>query len=190
MLLGSRASHKVPFGECKGQTGFLHLRARAWRAKHTLMRRFGDPYNFAQTYTARPSVYAVLEDRGQLLLTEQNDRWSGPQLQLPGGGIDPGEGPIDALHRECMEETGWRIAIRRRLTAYRWFVYMPEYDLWADKICHIYLAHPVREVRAPSEPDHRTLWMGARQAANRVYSPGDRALLSALLAHQSAGFIR
>ncbi len=168
----------------------MGLKARYWHGKQALMRRFGDPYRADKRYKPRPGVYALLEDRGQLLLTEQDDRWDGPQLQLPGGGIDPGEGPIDALHRECMEEIGWRIAVRRRLGAYRWFVFMPEYDLWAEKICHLYLAHPVRKIAEPTEPDHISLWMPAEEAAARIYSPGDRAFVAEFLAHQSAGFTR
>ena len=34
-----------------------------------------------------------------------------PEFQLPGGGIDRGEHPIAALHREVYEETGWKIAV-------------------------------------------------------------------------------
>jgi len=154
------------------------------------MRRFGEPYPAEKRYKLRPGVYAVLADRDQLLLTEQNDQWDGPQLQLPGGGIDPGESPLEALHRECMEEIGWRIAPLRRLGAYRWFVFMPEYDLWAEKICHIYLARPVRKIAEPSEPDHISLWMDAEIAAEKLYAPGDRAFVSDFLAHQSAGFMR
>ena len=41
--------------------------------------------------------------RQNLLLTHQNA--PEPEFQLPGGGIDPDEHPIKALHREVMEET-------------------------------------------------------------------------------------
>ncbi len=69
-------------------------------------------------------------------------------VQLPGGGIDPGESPLQALYREVREETGWSIAQPRRLGAFRRFVFMPEYDLWAEKLCHVYVAHPVRQLHA------------------------------------------
>ena len=47
-----------------------------------------------------------------LLLTHQNDPKPG---FISGGGIDPGEHPIPALHREVMEETGWIIERPRRV---------------------------------------------------------------------------
>ncbi|MEO1138775.1 MAG: NUDIX domain-containing protein [Pseudomonadota bacterium] len=103
-----------------------------------------------------------------------------PELQLPGGGIDPGESPVQALHREVFEETGWRIASPRRIGAFRRYVFMPEYDLWADKICIIYLADPVRCMGQPSEPGHTTVFADPRIAAHSVGNPGDRYYVSRL----------
>jgi 8-oxo-dGTP diphosphatase len=81
------------------------------------------------------------------------------------------------LHREVFEETGWRISVQRRLGAYRRFAFMPEYDMWAEKTCHIYLARPVRALSAPSEPGHTAVWASMAEAAALVGSPGDRAFL-------------
>ena len=78
-----------------------------------MTRRFGTPPEAGRSYTRRPGVYAILPRRGMLLLTRQEA--PAPELQLPGGGIDPGESPLTALHREVFEETGWRIAAPRRL---------------------------------------------------------------------------
>ena len=108
-----------------------------------------------------------------------------PEFQLPGGGIDPGEHPLAALHREIMEETGWRIGAPTRLGAYRRFVYMPDYDLWAEKVCHIYIARPARQIADPSEPHHTALWMPAADAARTLAGVGDRMFVARFLASQS-----
>jgi 8-oxo-dGTP diphosphatase len=113
-----------------------------------------------------------------VLLTHQAEPV--PEYQLPGGGIDPGESPFVSLHREVMEETGWRIGPARRLGAYRRFTFMPEYDLWAEKLCHIFLARPALRLGQPTEAGHRAVWTPVRTAADLVGSPGDRAFLSAL----------
>jgi 8-oxo-dGTP diphosphatase len=144
------------------------------------MRRLGEPVRAARRYRRRPGVYAVLLRGRALLATFQAEPL--PELQLPGGGIDAGEHPIAALHREVFEETGWRIAVLRRLGAFRRFTYMPEYDLWAEKVCSVYLARPVRRLGPPSEVGHRAVWLPADAALRLLGSAGDRAMLAAALA--------
>ncbi len=78
--------------------------------------RYGPPPG-RQNYRLRPGAYAVLIRGDRVLLTFQHQPT--PEFQLPGGGIDPGESPLAALHREVLEETGWTIATPRRLGAYR-----------------------------------------------------------------------
>jgi 8-oxo-dGTP pyrophosphatase MutT (NUDIX family) len=50
-----------------------------------------------------PSVAALIrDDDGRILLVQHVEgRW-----QLPGGAVDPGEGPAEAMQRECREEAG------------------------------------------------------------------------------------
>ncbi len=53
----------------------------------------------------RVAAYAVVARRGKLLLTH----WRRGHLHgwtLPGGGLEPGEDPRDAVVREVLEETG------------------------------------------------------------------------------------
>lgn len=142
------------------------------------MRRFGETPILTQRYTVRPGVYAILERSDALLLTHQAEPQ--PELQLPGGGVDPGEHPIRALHREVMEETGWVIANPRRLGAYRRFTYMPEYDLWAEKICTIYHATPTRRLGPPTEDGHTVIWASPDVAATELENSGDRHFVKAL----------
>ena len=100
------------------------------------------------------------------------------EVMLPGGGIDSGESPLQALYREVIEEIGWSIARPRRLGAFRRFVFMPDYDLWAEKLCHVYVAHPVRQIADPIEPDHHTLVLSATEAASALGNDGDRLFLT------------
>ena len=122
---------------------------------------------------------AVLWRDGEVLLTHQDQPW--PEFQLPGGGIDPGESPVQALHREVYEETGWHIGPARRLGTFRRFTYMPEYDLWAEKLCMIYLARPVRRISAPTEPGHDAVWMAPDTAVQVLGNDGDASFLAGVI---------
>lgn len=144
-----------------------------------MIRRFGETVKAGQRYRRRPGVYAVLLDGDAVLTTFQDEPT--PEFQLPGGGIDRGEHPIAALHREVFEETGWKIEIGRRLGAFRRFTYMPEYDLWAEKLCTIYLARPVLRRGPPSEAGHTAVWMSAAEALLQLANAGDRAMLARAL---------
>jgi 8-oxo-dGTP diphosphatase len=141
-----------------------------------MIRRVGQAPIAGQRYKIRPGAYAILPRNGGFLLTAQ---LADPvDVQLPGGGIDPGESPLQALHREVLEEIGWRIAAPRRLGCFRRFVFMPDYDIWAEKVCHVFVAHPVRQITAPVEPDHETLHLPAEEAVGALGNDGDRLFLA------------
>lgn len=144
-----------------------------------MIRRFGDAAEQGRRYTLRRGVYAILPRDGALLVTHQMEPT--PEFQLPGGGIDPGESPVAALHREVFEETGWKVAPIRRLGAFRRFTYMPEYDLWAEKLCEIYLAKPVRPLSPPTEAGHSAHWVATEEAANILGNSGDRHFVRKLI---------
>lgn len=130
-------------------------------------------------YRRRPGVYALLLRGDQVLLTHQAEPI--PEFQLPGGGIDPGEAPIAALHREVWEETGWHIGTPRLIGTYRRFTYMPEYDKWAEKVCAIYLARPTLCMGPPAEPGHTAVWAGVGTALALLTNAGDRAMAARVL---------
>ena len=96
------------------------------------------------------------------------------KFQLPGGGVDPNEHPIRALHREVMEETGWIID---RL-AY-WFV--PAFCVRLNmisgrKICAVYLAILFCAV-ALQRKDHSDLFT-CKIGMELVENPGDQYFIS------------
>ena len=140
--------------------------------------RLGEPVRRNTRYTLRPGAYAVLERDGKVLLTHQS--FPVPEFQLPGGGIDPGEQIVPALHREIREETGWRVGPLRRGGAFRRFAYMPEYDLWAEKLCHVFMGRPTLRMGPPSEPNHVAMWVLPQIAIELVGNDGDQYFLQRL----------
>ena len=145
------------------------------------MRRYGTQ-NPNITYTRRPGAYAIILGEQGMLLTYQGAPHF--EYQLPGGGIDPGEMPVQALHREVMEETGWKIEPIRRLTVYKRFIYMPEYEIHAEKICHIYLARAVCAKGRALEEGHQAIWFPTTDAAGMLDSPPDAIAVSEFLSGQ------
>ncbi|WP_353951027.1 NUDIX domain-containing protein [Knoellia sp. S7-12] len=58
----------------------------------------------------RIAAYAVVRSSRGVLMTELSARTNAAGLwNLPGGGLDPGEGPTDAVVREVHEETGQHV---------------------------------------------------------------------------------
>lgn len=146
------------------------------RGAKGMIRRYGEAVATGRRYRRRPGVYAVLVRGAEILCTHQAEPT--PEFQLPGGGIDAGEHPIAALHREVCEETGWHIAGARRIGTFRRFTYMPEYDLWAEKVCTVYLARPVRRLGPPTELGHAAVWLPLPVALAALGNAGDRAMLA------------
>jgi 8-oxo-dGTP diphosphatase len=140
------------------------------------MRRHGPPPRPGTTYRARRGAYGALLAGGEVLLARQ-----GHDLLLPGGGIDPGETPLRALHREVREETGWRIGPPRRIGVFARYDWITPEDYFARKVNLVYLARPVRPLGPPSEPDHVPVWMRAADAPDALSVEGEARMLEAAL---------
>ena len=146
-----------------------------------MIKRYGEPVKPGQRYRRRAGVYGVLLDGDAVLLTHQAEPI--PEYQLPGGGVDAGENPIAALHREVFEETGWHIGPPRHIGTFRRFTYMPEYDKWAEKVCTIFVARPTLRLGPPTEPGHTAVWAPVEVALQIVTNKGDLTMLARALGH-------
>ncbi|MEM8759715.1 MAG: NUDIX domain-containing protein [Pseudomonadota bacterium] len=149
------------------------------------MRRHGEPWLPGRPYRDRPGAYAIILGRGansgRILCVDQEG-----EMQLPGGGIDPGESPLQALHREVWEETGWRIEPLRRLATFQRFAWLPDYKYWARKVQSIYLAAAVRPLGPPQEAGHTVHWLLPDAALHGLGVEGDRAVLRTYLQRSGA----
>ncbi|WP_202911345.1 NUDIX hydrolase [Segeticoccus rhizosphaerae] len=66
------------------------------------------------TVYQRVAAYAVVTSHRGVLMTEYSDRTGAPGAWgLPGGGLDPGEAPTDAVLREVWEESGQHVTVGR-----------------------------------------------------------------------------
>ena len=144
-----------------------------------MIKRYGERVNPDMQYKPRPGAYVILQRGQDLLLTVQDG--DTPELQLPGGGIDAGEHVLPALHREVMEETGWHMDKPVRLGAFRRFVFMPDYDMWAEKICTIYRSQPTLKMGPPTEANHTPIWVPMAEAPALLSNEGDAAFVASLL---------
>jgi 8-oxo-dGTP diphosphatase len=72
--------------------------------------QFGAPEP-GRSYPDRPAAFVVVEQAGRIACVRVAWRRGGPKIDLPGGGLDPGETPAAAAARECGEEAGLRVSV-------------------------------------------------------------------------------
>lgn len=98
-------------------------------------------------------------------------------LELPAGGLEPGEAPLETAQRELREEVGAEAAVWTRLGS---FFSSPGF---ANEILHVFLAEDLRS--APIEPDDDEDIVVVRCKVSEVYRHLDDILdaksLAALL---------
>lgn len=130
-------------------------------------------------YRLRPGAYALLPHGNRILMTVRPT--PEPDFQLPGGGIEIGESILCGLHRETLEETGWRIQPLHHIATFRRHAWLPDYGFWAEKLCHVWLARPVMKLGEASEPGHSAVWLPLDGVVGRMADPGARAVVDSYL---------
>src|SRR5262249_3986195 len=80
-----------------------------WNRLMSVVPQFGDP-DPGQDYPDRPAAFVVLAHEGRIACVRVAWRRDGPKVDLPGGGLDPGEIPAEAAVRECGEEAGLKVS--------------------------------------------------------------------------------
>lgn len=70
--------------------------------------QFGEP-QAGRSYPDRPAAFVVVERDEKIAVARVTFEGGGGRLDLPGGGLDPGETAAQAAERECGEEVGLKV---------------------------------------------------------------------------------
>jgi 8-oxo-dGTP diphosphatase len=142
------------------------------------VKRIGESWNPARPYRDRIGVYGLILGRDGRLLCVRQVAEGKTEMQLPGGGVDPGEQPLAALHREVREETGWIIGGPRRFASFQSYTWLWTDHYWARKVHLVYLARAIRRLGPPQEPGHTVHWLAPQEALRQLDVAGDREMVS------------
>lgn len=128
----------------------------------------------AELGAARVVVGAAIVRDGRLLAQQRSYPEShAGQWELPGGRVEPGEKPSDALVRECVEELGVSVSVGEQVG--------PDVPLKKDVVLRIHAA-----TLAGGEPEaleHNAVrWLTADELPDVDWLPADRVLVPSLQA--------
>jgi 8-oxo-dGTP diphosphatase len=115
-------------------------------------------------YIVRPSAYALLRDhegKFAVVLTPEGNF-------LPGGGMDAGETPEQAIVRECAEECGFVVRVGRSVGEAVQFAWSIKEQTYFEKRCAFFEAEIVGTA-ASTEVDHELVWLAPERAAKIMY---------------------
>ncbi len=136
------------------------------------MKLFGERVNSRIKYQKRVGAYGIIFHKKEFLLTEQIASEGIVELQLPGGGLEKNESLLHALYREVLEETGWGIRVLKKEGIFQRFTYMPEYKIWSQKVCHIYICVATMQKTKQLEKNHHVIIMNKKKSLARLVDPG------------------
>jgi 8-oxo-dGTP diphosphatase len=125
--------------------------------------QFGKP-DAGRAYPDRPAAFVIVERDGEIALARVTFAAGGGRLDLPGGGLDPGETAEQAAVRECGEEVGLRIAIEAEVARADHY-FTNEDDSRVNTRGVFFAARLIEE--APGlkiEDDHALEWMAPQEA--------------------------
>jgi 8-oxo-dGTP diphosphatase len=119
-------------------------------------------------------VAALIEQRGRVLLSQRRVDQSFPlHWEFPGGKVEPGENPRDALVREIREELGCTVGVGDVVDVV--FHAYPAFDL----VMPVYQSRIVRGIARPAQVA-AIAWIARAQLAKMTLPPADIPLAKRL----------
>ncbi len=124
---------------------------------------FGDKQP-GRVYVPRPGAYGLVYDEQGRIAVLQTPRGS----FLPGGGIEEGETPTQALVREVQEECSFGVTVGERLGEAAEYRCTEGHAFAIRKDCVFFAATLHSETGAATEADHALLWLTLSEAEEQL----------------------
>lgn len=146
----------------------------------------------------RSTVKAIILHEGKVLLNRCRDANNGEYYSLPGGGQEQFETMAEALHRECLEETGYSVEMVRFAALMEEICLDPfireHYLQYAHKMLHIFVCRLTTLQRVePTETDDLQIsidWVPVEEVPNINLLPKEvRENFSRLIAEDTPQFL-
>ena len=146
----------------------------------------------------RSTVKAIILHEGKVLLNRCRDANNGEYFSLPGGGQEQFETMADAIHRECLEETGYSVEPVRFAALMEEICLDPfireHYLQYAHKMLHIFICRLTKTERIePTETDDLQIsidWIPVEDVPSINLLPKElRAVFPKLIAEETPMFL-
>lgn len=146
----------------------------------------------------RSTVKAIILHEGKVLLNRCRDANNGEYFSLPGGGQEQFETMPEALHRECLEETGYSVEMVRFAALMEEICLDPfireHYLQYAHKMLHIFVCRLTTLQRVePTETDDLQIsieWVPGEEVSSINLLPKEvRENFSRLIAEDTPQFL-
>jgi len=141
------------------------VRREAWAGEPV----FGERDEGAH-YVERASAYGVVEGAWGLLALVRTPLG----VYLPGGGMEPGETPEEAVVRETREECGLQVRAGAWRARARQFTYPADERTHFEKLCVFVEAEVVGCAGVGTEDDHELVWADPAEAARLLTHESQR----------------
>jgi len=89
---------------------------------------------------------------------------------LIGGGIAAGESEIDCLERECLEESGCKIKVFKKIAIAETYCEHPKVKHF-HPIQHYYSGEISEKIQEPIEIDHELEWIDVDETKGKMFAP-------------------
>jgi 8-oxo-dGTP diphosphatase len=125
--------------------------------------QFGRPEP-GRVHPDRPAAFGIAERGGRIAAVRVEKPGHAPWFDLPGGAIDPGEGPEQAVVREFGEETGLKVAVAAAYARADQFFVNTSGEAYNNRATFFELEILGEDAGLKVEDDHALVWLRPHEA--------------------------